>query len=142
MATTYTKVTDALTGAVSFIESPAGQSAGDWLTARGTETTTHLGMATGAALLPLILGTITAALAGDIPGAMLSGVPALLGIAGALAAIITPTPKGATDAQIKTAVTALSHDELIKLLTPASQPSVVQTAATSGQLCTTDGNDR
>jgi hypothetical protein len=132
MATTYTKMTDALTGAVSFIESPAGQSFGDWLNARGTETTTHLGVASGAALVPLIIGTITAALAGDIPGAMRSGVPALIGIAGALAAIITPTPKGITDAQIKTAVTALSHDELIKLLTTASESGAVQTAASTG----------
>jgi hypothetical protein len=87
-----------------------------WLSARGTETTTHIGVATGAALVPLILGTITAALAGDIPGAVTSGVPALIGIVGALAAIITPSPQGVTEAQIKAAIAALSREELIGLV--------------------------
>ncbi len=135
MAVNYIKVTDALTGADSFIESPAGQSVltgvSDWLGARSQETTTHIGVATGAALAPLIIGTITAALAGDIPGAVTSGIPALIGIMGALSAIITPTPKGLTDAQIKSHIADLSHDELISLL-QQSDPGSVQSAASTG----------
>ena len=135
MTGTYTKVTDSLTGAVHFIRSPAGQSVlagvSNWLGARSQETTTHIGMATGAALAPLIIGTITSALAGDIPGAVTSGIPALIGIMGALSAIITPTPKGLTDAQIKSHVAALSHDELISLL-QQSDTGIVQSAAHTG----------
>ncbi|MEI6542120.1 MAG: hypothetical protein WCL60_01275 [Methylococcales bacterium] len=65
-----------------------------WTSARVSETSTHAGVAGGAALTPLIINAVTAALAGDIVGAITSGVPALIGLAGAIAAIITPNHIG------------------------------------------------
>jgi hypothetical protein len=52
-------------------------------------------VAGGAALTPLIISTITKLMAGDYSGAILSAIPALIGLAGALAAIITPNQQPA-----------------------------------------------
>jgi len=129
MGSTYIKVTDALTGVVTFEESPQGQAAIGWLAARSTETSTQLGAAVLAATAPTLaeyaLNAITSGVSGNYIGAVTNAIPVLIALGGVLKAIITPDKKGPTDAQIKTAVTAMSRDELIKLLsTPASvQPT-------------------
>ncbi len=100
-------------------------TAASWLVDRSAETSTHAGVAGGMALTPLIIQTVTSALAGDYPAAIMSGVPAVIGFAGALAAIITPTPKGLTDEQIHAAVSRMSHDQLISLLGQSTETSVL-----------------
>jgi len=133
MTATYIKVTDALTGVVSFEESPQGQAAISWLAARSTETSTQLGAAVLAATAPLLaeqaINAITMGIAGNYIGAITNAIPVLIAIGGAVKAIITPDKKGLTDAQIKTAVTAMSRDELIKLLTPAETVPATAPAA-------------
>ena len=137
MATTYVKVVDALTGAVTYEESPQGQSAistvTDWLSARSTESTTHLGAAVLAAASPSLteqaITAVTMAASGNYIGAATNAVPVLIALGGAIAAIVTPTPKGPTDAQIQTAVAAMSRADLIKLLT-ANDPVPTSTSAT------------
>jgi len=89
--------------------------------ARAVETSTHLGLAIGGATAPAIIDNIgkavIAGLIGDYVGCAMSAIPAVLGIAGSVAAIFTPEKhKGPTNEQIQTAVAALSREQLIGLL--------------------------
>ncbi len=133
MVATYIKVTDALTGAVTFEESPQTPTATRWLAARSTETSTQLGVAVVAATAPALaeqaVNAITMGMTGNYIGAITNALPVLIAIGGAVKAIITPDKQGPTDAQIKTAVAALSRAELIELLTPAKAVSTTSTAA-------------
>ena len=92
-----------------------------YVSARAGEVSTAAGVAAGGALAPTIYQNAATAialgLAGDYAGAAMNGIPAIIGIAGCLAAIFTPDKvKGLSDDQIKTAVGALSHEQLIGLL--------------------------
>lgn len=139
MSTTYVKVTDALTGAVTYEESPQGQatisSITGWLADRSTESTTHLGAAVLAVASPSLteqaITAVTMAASGNYIGAATNAVPVLIALGGAIAAIVTPTPKGPTDVQIQSAVAALSRDDLIRLLTPKTEVSTGATASQS-----------
>ena len=135
MGGTYIKVTDALTGAVTFEEAPQTPTATRWLAARSSETSTQLGAAVVAATAPLLaeqaINAITMGIAGNYIGAITNAIPVLIAIGGAVKAIITPDKKGLTDAQIKTAVTAMSRDELISLL-QQSDTGTVQSATSTG----------
>lgn len=102
--------------------------AGDWLTARSRETSTYIGTIGGSVAAPTIADSIgkaiVAGLSGDYVTCAMYGVPALLGIIGSLAAIVTSEKsKGPTDEEIHASVARMSRDQLISLL---QQP--VQTA--------------
>ena len=123
MPGSYKQVTDPF-GNVTYVAvtSPI-DTASDWLNARSGETSTLIGAAAGTALAPTIFDNaskaVIAGIAGDYISAATYGIPAVVAIYGALAAIIKhDKPKGPTDAQIKTHVAGLSRDELISLLQP------------------------
>ncbi|MFA6051562.1 MAG: hypothetical protein WC762_03130 [Methylobacter sp.] len=127
----YKKVTDGL-GNVSFVEiSQSSNSdqlattaigiAGDWLAARAGESSTALGAVAGTALAPTIVDNLTQAAIGFATGNYLAvvtnGIPAAVGIFGAIAAIITPDKsKGPTDEEIHASVARMPRDQLIGLL--------------------------
>ncbi|MCX7084295.1 MAG: hypothetical protein NTY69_02010 [Methylococcales bacterium] len=91
---------------------------------RMSETSTHLGGAVLAIGSPQIIQQIMTAIAlgiaGDYIGCATNAIPILLGVAAAVKAIITPENKGLTDDEIKSAVSAMSGDDLIKLLRAAN----------------------
>lgn len=88
------------------------------------ETSTHLGAAILAIGSPQIIQQIMTAialgLAGNYIGCVTNAIPILLGVGAAVKAIITPENKGLNDEEIKSAVYAMSGDELIKLLRTAN----------------------
>jgi hypothetical protein len=88
---------------------------------RSGEVSTFLGLMGGSAVSPVVANSVHAAwpllVAGDFGGALLAGLPALLGVAGALAAVLTPEKdKGLSEAQISSAVGALGREQLVALL--------------------------
>jgi hypothetical protein len=102
--------------------------AGDWLSARSAETSTHLGTIGGAVAAPTIADNIgkaiIAGLAGDYVNCVMYGLPALLGIIGSFAAVvISEKPKGPTDEEIHASVARMSRDQLISLLQQPVQPA-------------------
>lgn len=141
----YKKVTDGQ-GNVSFVEVSQGSLpidavsvAGEWLKARAGESSTKIGAIGGVVAAPTIADyagkAVIAGLAGDYVSCAMYGVPALVGIVGSLAAIVTPEkPKGPTDEEIHSAVARMPRDQLISLL---NQP--IATAA-SGPVPTAGGS--
>ena len=122
MAGTYTKNPDGTYTEV--IKAAPLAMVSSWLTERSGETSTLIGAVTGTALAPTVFDNaskaVVAGIAGDYIGAATYGIPAVVAIYGALAAMIKPDkPKGPTDEQIKTHVAGLNRDELISLLQPA-----------------------
>ena len=118
-----------------------------WISARAGETSTKLGVVGGAVAAPTIIDNVgqavIAGLAGDYIGCAQHGIPALIGIVGAIAAIVTPDkpqpqPTGPTNDQLKTAISTLSRDELIGLLsesaTTQSAVSTTNQPVTANQL--------
>jgi len=97
-------------------------SLAQYIAARSTETSTHIGAMGGAIAAPIITENATNAvldiISGNYIGAVTHGIPALLGIAGSLAAIFTPENKGPTNDQITQAIAAMPREQLISLLTP------------------------
>jgi len=101
--------------------SGAAGAVGDYMSARSGEQSTLLGAVGGAALAPTIAqnvaDTLVSVATGNYVGALATGLPALIGIVGSLAAIFTPEKaKGLSDDEIKTAVGGLSREQLISLL--------------------------
>lgn len=86
------------------------------------------------AITPIIYqqagAAIMSGLAGDYVGAITNGLPALVGIFGAVVALCTPSPKGQTDEDIHSAVSRMSGDQLFGLL---SNPKLLQTALANVQ---------
>lgn len=123
----YKKVTDGQ-GNVSFVEvsqsslpTAAVSAAGAWLNARSGETSTQLGAIGGAVAAPTLVDyigkAVIAGLAGDYVSCAMYGVPALLGIIGSLAAIVTPDKqKGPTDEEIHASVARMSREQLVSML--------------------------
>ncbi len=121
MADTYTKNPDGTYTEV--VKAAPLDAVSSWLTERSGETSTLIGAVTGTALAPTIFDNaskaVVAGIAGDYIGAATYGIPAVIAICGAMAAMIKPDkPKGTTDEQIKTHVAGLGRDELISLLQP------------------------
>jgi len=103
--------------------------------ARSTEASTYAGAAIGstgitAGDVESLIGAVGLVLAGDIPGAIHAGALPLFRLGTAAAAILIPERKP-TDDQIKTAVAALTHDQLISLLDQS-------VAVSPGAIATTD----
>jgi len=103
------------------VVSNAAVAVGAYLTARAGEQSTLVGAVGGAALAPSIAqnvaDTLVSVAAGNYVGAVATGLPALIGIVGSLAAIFTPDKvKGLSDAQIQQVVNGLSHEQLVGLL--------------------------
>ena len=160
MSGVYQKVTDAA-GQVQFVEIPAAtptaasdsgapalvsagfQALGQWVGARAAETSTQLGALGGAIAAPVIVDNagkaVLAGLSGDYAATISYGLPAVLGIFGALAAMITPDKHtGLSDEQIKTAVAALKREQLISLLEQSVTNTGPGTNTTGGNAA--DGN--
>ena len=114
------------------------QSLSSFIKDRAGETSTHAGTGglVGSGLA--VFQGVTAGLAGDIPGAIMYGLPGLLGVFTSIKAILTPDQTtGKTDAQIQADVLSASRDQLTAFLlqqfaasnTAAPAPVVVPTAA-------------
>lgn len=132
MPTSYIKVIDPVTGKESFVEAPVIAPATQIInqitsavSPRLNETSTHLGvgvLSVGApAIFQQIISAIALGSAGDYIGCAQAAIPVLVGVVAALKAIITPDTKGLTHEDIKTAVAAMSRDDLIKLLSIQEQ---------------------
>lgn len=87
-----------------------------YMAARMSEPSTYSGLGTAAAGVGL---AVMAGMAGDIPGALTSGVPAAIALVTGLAAVFTPEKKGPTDEEIHNSVSRMSRDQLISLLQPS-----------------------
>jgi hypothetical protein len=127
-------------GGISIVADTPAPSISDtvkaWMTARAGETSTKIGAIGGAVAAPTIAENagkaVMAGLAGDYVDCALYGVPALIGIAGAIAAIIIPEKqKGPTGEEIHASVARMSRDQLISLLGQPAETSVLQPAQSS-----------
>lgn len=103
-----------------------------WASERAGESNTHIGMIGGAVASTSIADNagkaIIAGLSGDYVSCAMYGVPALVGIVGSLAAIITPEKtKGPTDEILKNHINQLSRDELISLLSSSESTGLPAT---------------
>lgn len=117
----------------------AAQTA-QFLSDRAAETSSQISASAGVAVSPLLIqqagSAIVAGLSGDVFGCLTNGLPVLFGGLGLLKVMLTPDKpvKGPTDDQIKTAIAAMSRDDLIGLLADPDKVSntaaVVQPAAT------------
>lgn len=94
----------------------------NWVNARANENSTALGAALLATASPSLAdnltNVITMSASGNVVGAVTNAIPLLITVITVIKAIITPDSQGPTNEQIKTAVSTMSRDELIQLLTP------------------------
>lgn len=103
---------------------------------RLAENSTHAGIGGLAPSALAVFQGVTAGLAGDIPTAISVGLPGLIGVVSSIKAIITPDP-GVTDEEITNAVSRMSRDQLISLLSAQNmQPTAatVQQSAATGNV--------
>lgn len=129
-------------GSVGYVEVQGAASAlasvGSWAQERALEPTTHVGVVGGVLAAPSIMDNLTNAvlsgMSGNYIGCVTYGIPALVGIAASVAAIVTPEKsKGVTDDQIKAAVAGMSRDDLMQLLSNPAETSIVQQPIATAQ---------
>ena len=81
-------------GVVSYVPVKSGSSLAGFIKDRFGETNTHFGLLGGAFVSPVVVqgiqNSIPALLAGDYAAAAQCLIPALLGVAGTLGAVLTP----------------------------------------------------
>ena len=120
----YREIPSSAAPGISNTVSAAIGVVGSALYAAGSTVSTPLALGAGVAAAPtlteLVLNTVANAASGNIVGAISNGFPALFGLATLATALFTPSPKGLSDDQIKTAVAALTHEQLIGLLDNAA----------------------
>jgi hypothetical protein len=145
-ATTYSREQYTLNpdGTITLAADPNSltNAAKQWVSDRSGETSTKLGVIGGAVAAPTILENsgkaIVAGLAGDYFTCAQYAIPALIGIVGAVSAIVIPDkpqqPIGPTHEQIKTAFSSMSRDDLVSLLSqPVLATEQLQPAASDVQ---------
>lgn len=102
---------------------------------RLSEGNTQAAMIASPVIAPPLIDNATSAVlsiaAGDYAGAIMHGIPALFGLAGVVAAIITPQQqKGPTDEQIQQAIAIMPRDQRIRLLSIADDNTASQPVQT------------
>ena len=118
MSATFTKNLD---GTYSPINNPVNDLH-TLLLAAGAQIPTALAVPAVAALSPTafnsVLSMASDVAAGNYISAATTGIPLLIGAVTALYATFSKTKTGPTDEEIHASVSRMSHDDLIKLLTP------------------------